>query len=251
MNYYRPILPIVALLFSFIQVFPQDQSYVVSTNRPNQTDDIGVMAPGFIQLESGLGFQSSSINSVGTNTIVLPSLQMRFGIVKNLELNIFYDYNNSQFTSDIQDITLNSHFVTLGSKYHLWKGGGIIPTATAVFNIHYADINGSSEPLDWEIRFIFNNYLSDRFTFAYMLRLRDNLAFTLNPSYAISDNWSVFFEYYSDILFDTSDSNQNGINLGFGYLVNDRVTLDIMYGTFFEESVNNYFVTTGVGWWIK
>ena len=251
MNYSFKILCVIALLFSFYQGYSQDQSYIVSTNRPNQTDDIGVMYPGYIQLESGIGFQKTSAGTVSTNTVLIPNLQLRFGLVKNLELNVFYDYNHAQYSSDIQELNLDNHFFVLGSKYHLWKSNGVVPEATAVFNIYYENYNGSSEPLDWELRFIFKNYLSNRLAFAYMLRLRNNLSFTLNPSYAINDNWSVFFEYYSDILFDSQESNQNGINLGLGYLVNNRVTLDLMYGTFFEESVDNYFVTTGVGWWIK
>ena len=84
-----------------------------------------------------------------------------------------------------------------------------------------------------------------------MIRYRNNLAIAINPSFSINDHWSAFLEYYSDIRFDGRDGNQNGINLGLGYLVNNRLTLDFMYGSFFSGDVNNYYLTTGVGWWIK
>ena len=81
----------------------------------------------------------------------------------------------------------------------------------------------------------------------------NNLAFTINPSYAISEKWSTFLEYFSDIRFNPGegDVNYNGINLGFGFLVNNTITLDIMYGTVFEDGVSTNLFTTVIGWWIN
>ena len=245
--------PLIALILcSFHPAISQnEQAYVVSTNRPNQTDAIGIMAPGYIQFESGIGYLGISNDLFESDIIFLPSLQLRFGIIEKLEINFFYDYNNLHFTSAAIDNILNDHFLTIGSKYHLWNENGAIPEAIGVFNLHYTNAEGLPDDWDWEVRFIFQNNISDRFALAYMLRFRENLAFAINPSYSINEQWSAFFEYFSDISLFGSTNSENGINLGLGYLVNERVTLDVMYGTVFNQGFSTNLLTTGVGWWIK
>ena len=84
-----------------------------------------------------------------------------------------------------------------------------------------------------------------------MLRYRNDFAFTINPSYSISNNWSAFAEYFSDIRINSPGENNNGINLGLGYVFSKRVSIDFMYGTIFTKNITTNLLTTGFGWWIK
>jgi len=243
----------ILVVSSFQRAFGQDQSdYVVSTNRPNQTDAIGVMKPGYMQLEAGIGYSTFSNNFGSVDIIFFPSLQYRIGVIDKLEINAFFDYNSLKLKPDMQPKqTFYSTVMTIGAKYHMWEERGARPEAAGVFNVYYVNLDGTSNDWDIELRLIFQNTITDRFSLAYMLRYRNNFAFTLVPSYMINSSWSVFLEYYSDIRIDSSIENLNGINLGFGYLVNERVTLDIMYGTVFSNDGSTNMLTTGVGWWIK
>jgi hypothetical protein len=233
--------------------FGQDASdYVVSTNRPNQTDAIGVLKPGYMQLEAGIGYTGFSSGFGRTDIVFFPSLQYRIGVINKLEINAFFDYNSLKIKPDMQPTqAFYSTFTTIGSKYHLWEEKGARPEAASVLNVHYVNLDGSSNDWDLELRFIFQNTITERFSLAYMIRVRDNWAFTLVPSYMINENWSVFVEYFSDILINSSIENQNGINLGLGYLLSNRVTLDLMYGTLFTNIDSFNLVTTGIGWWIR
>jgi hypothetical protein len=241
------------MLSSFHMMFAQGESdYVVSTNRPNQTDAIGVMKPGYMQLEAGIGYSGSTNGSGSTDILFFPSLQYRIGVIDKLEINAFYDYNSLKLKPDLlPSQALYATFTTIGAKYHLWEENGALPEAAGVFNVHYVNLDGSSNDWDVEFRLILQNNISDRFSLAYMLRYRNDFAFTLNPSYSINEYWSVFAEYFSDIRINSVIENQNGINIGLGYLVNKRVTLDLMYGTFFINDGSSNLVTTGIGWWIK
>lgn len=253
MRYLYKVLMTILVFFSFHKTNGQDQSnYVVSTNRPNQTDAIGVMMPGYMQLEAGIGYSGSSGSFGNTNIIFFPSLQYRIGVIDNLEINAFYDYNSLRIEPDmLPNQALYSTFTTIGAKYHLWKERGAIPEAVGVFNVHHTNLDGNTYDWDVEFRLIFQNSITDRFSFAYMIRYRNDFAFALVPSYSINESWSVFVEYFSDLRINSIIENQNGINMGLGYLVNQRVTVDLMYGTLFINDVSNNLITTGVGWWIK
>lgn len=253
MSHFHTFLVIVLIAIPFDLVFGQsDSDYVVSTNRPNQTDAIGVLYPGYMQLEAGIGYSGFSSSSGSSDIIFLPSLQYRIGVIKNLEINAFYDYNSLKIKSDmVPDQTFYSTFTTIGAKYHLWEERGARPEAAAVLNVHYVNFDGGSNDWDLELRMIFQNTITERFSLAYMLRYRNDFAFTIVPSYTINNNLSAFIEYFSDIRINSSIENQNGINLGLGYLVNQRVTLDLMYGTLFTSTGSFNLVTTGVGWWMK
>lgn len=227
------------------------QEYSVSTNRPNQTDAISIMAQGFVQLESGIGYLGISNDQFSSDILLIPSIQIRFGLADKNEINLFYDYNNRHFSSDTDDLTFSDHYITVGTKYHFWNENGLIPEAIGVFNIHYTNQDGFPVDWDWEMQFIFQNNLSKKLALAYMLRYRNDLAFTINPSYTISNKWSAFAEYFSDIRVNSVGDSNNGINLGLGYLFSKRVSMDIMYGTIFTKNITTNLLTTGFGWWIK
>jgi hypothetical protein len=241
------------LLISGVCALGQGE-YIVSTNRPNQTDAILLVPEGAIQLEAGIGYSGTSSSTEELDILFLPSLQVRYGLKSKIELNIFYDYNSVKYLTSFQDVKYSNHVLTLGSKFPLWNENGAIPQATAVVNIHYVNLlDGAKDDWDLEPRIIFQNTISSRFSLAYMLRYRNDLAFTIVPAFALNDQWSTFIEYFSDIRLSPEpfDENYNGLNIGFGYLVNNRITIDIMYGTVFTENVNTNLLTTGLGWWIR
>ncbi len=253
--FYDPHFAITALFILVMAVDAIGQDYSVSPDRPAQTDGLTILAPGYIQLEVGLGAGNSSGDFAETRSLFLPNLLLRFGTSEKTEMHVIYDFLNLKTDTNTESGTSYLHQIGFGSKYHLLDENGLIPTAIFVGNVYYtsAKAKGGEPITDWDVEFkiVFQNNITDKLSLAYLIRYRNNFAFTINPSYALNNKLGIFLEYYSDIRFNSPIDSSNGVNGGFGYSINDRIAVDLLAGTLFINDFSNFYISSGVAWWIK
>ncbi len=121
---------------------------------------------------------------------------------------------------------------------------GVFPSVTLV---GYAEIpkNFSNDDFVFSLLFAFENELTETVSIAYNIGGIDNFElakFSLCFDFELNDKWGAFAEFFS--YFD-SDYSSNNIDFGFLYLVNNKLQLDIAYGTKIAPKVENSFITMG------
>ncbi len=75
----------------------------ISSNRPGQSSPPTVVGPGVFQIEGGLLFERETNGSPNTNTITVPQVQLRVGLLSFLEAQLYADgyiFENRSGASD-------------------------------------------------------------------------------------------------------------------------------------------------------
>jgi len=273
-------LKIIIIIISII-IFINSELYsqklpALVTDRPDITESALTVQENRLQIETGILFlnretfkyifdsipgNSYETYSAVNKDISVPGVLFRYGISSYAELRLgllikysevsydkFYDGSNS---TDLAP-------VNIGGKLELGEQDGEIPAAAVIFQGEIpalsteADTEESKDWFDPSVIFCFNNSVTNNFSLGYNIGfdLRDGFTkgngvfYSLAGSYSFSERFSGFVEYFGSTNFYHLIPN-NGMDVGFAYLINNNIQLDVSAGADLEDISKEHFISTG------
>lgn len=215
-------MKLFVLLFLLISIKPLFSKDNFAPNRPSQTNSPWVVPSNSLMIEScfevnGMNLENPNY-SFGLN-------EFRYGIGYNSEIKVT--------ASIVKDVDTKFENFSLNYKYELVDSEGIIPSIGILANFGIVDRQGIK--IDPGLKIIFRNLFENGFSFSYLYGFQSiqeyNLhSYTLNVGYNISQNLSIFIENYGSFNEFNNYGYNNFFDLGFAYLLNDRLQIDFYTG---------------------
>ena len=233
----------------------------LSADRPGVANSPDVVAPGAIQLEAGLSFERETHGAgPNLNTIMVPEGLLRVGLLSRLEFRVSADGYVLEARSGGNDRSSGSD-LAIGSRARLLDQQGIRPATALEFNLSlptgsHAVTSDGVDPsglllVEWDFcdRFVLDGNLG---LASVSLGKHDSgRAFQVAPSLSlgafISARADVFIEYHATFS-DRGVADQQAVDGGFSWLVDDNLQLDISAGAGLNDAAPDFSVSAGIAW---
>lgn len=226
------------VLFTGINRYTEAQTYVIDTDRPDQSDGVGIVPFKSFQIEEGVLFGNSMVSN---------NLMLRYGITKSTEIRLETEFGK------VQD-TFGFYPLSLSLKQRILPQNGFFPAITAVGYLTLGPVaskNFKTKDYPFELKLAFENQLPNNFLIAYNVGSSDQfkqLDLTFHLGYEPSNKLYTFIEYFSD--YSQLQYNQN-LDLGILYLIRPFLQIDIAAGRSIFSKNSRYFGTLGVSYFIS
>lgn len=231
------------------ELFAQD----IVTDRPDQTESSVTVGKKTFQIEMGGTYLSTDKNSI--NSFLAPSMLLRYGVSKGVELRFVTQYESTKFEFQNNDIDYNGfNDIEFGAKFQLLKKENknseiaflthiIIPTANARLSTNnWGVINKLS------ISHIISKRVSVGYNIGYDYIEKFNyLTYSLAFGIGISKVVSFYVEPFG--AWGELNTFINNLDTGFTFLLNSNFQLDVSYGLGLNNSMQYYSV--GFSWRIQ
>jgi hypothetical protein len=221
-----------ALSFCFFlcaSAFSQDD---IDTDRPDQTETTSIVPVNRFQMENGFLHQQTNKND---SELLLPTSLWKFGISKNIELRLITELVCNTY-SDSTVTGLNP--IVVGIKVKLWEEKGILPQASLITHMLLPKVASKDlqvKHLAPEIRFLFQNTLSDDIDLGYNLGMNWDgessdpiFAYTLSPAMNLTKQLKAYIEAFG--FCPQYRHAEHWFDGGFMFLIGKDVQLDISAG---------------------
>lgn len=241
----------------------------LSTDRPGFADTTEVLPPGYLQMEAGYTFTSDSEAGVRVHDQALAQLNLRFGLLDNLEFRTLwsgFSLTETEFTTESprtgRRYRTSEHDdgagdVTLGLRTQLVENDGWTPDLTLLLNcgIPTGAESKSAGDVVPDVRVAYGWALSERvrlYGVALAAAAVDErghfpqAAGSAGLSYAWTDRLSSFLEYYGIYPAGRDSDCAHTADGGFALLLNDNTQLDFSAGVGLNEEAPDYFVSFGI-----
>lgn len=248
---------LIGIYFMNAQKQKEKNTVAFVTDRPDQTESSVLVPKRFLQVETGVFYESLEVGNFNNKTSTLNTTLLRYGLLENLEFRIGFSF--TEINREINDIKLNnisSGFspLTLGVKIGITKGKGLFPEIAFLSHINFPflasnDFKTKSTSIDF--RFAFAHTLNEKSSLSYNLGMAwdgdittANYVYTTAYGYTISNKVGVFIEIYGDL---PEDSHFNHFwDTGLTYLISDNIQLDVSGGTGLSKNVQDLFLSAGI-----
>ena len=232
-------------------------SQKISTDRPSNTDNSSTLIKNLLQIESGVLKSNLFKTNPREINYTTPTLQLRYGLTKNIEIRILEEFGFSQFVPDtfgIIEQTLGLNSFQLGTKIQIFKKESspfefalltqfVIPKLT---NENTSLINTTKLLGSYKIK----NNLNLGFSFGYNnnFSIKNNglLAYSLLVGNNIGSKTAVFFELYGN---DSRNKFFQNCDAGIAYLIKENLQIDFFIGTGINHAM--FFSALGFSWYLK
>ena len=244
----------VFTLFFSINVYSQVED--ISTDRPDQSESPYLMDKGFFQIEAGVTSENDEpVKDFKTSTLSAPSVLLRYGIAKNVELRGGIEVINSKTTINGTSTNENGMGPLMaGTKISLFSEKGSMPETALLLSITIPFKDNSAFQSDYigtEFRFAMTNSLGKRFSLSYNLGGEFGAGapgatglYTIALGASLVKKLSGFVELYGFMLQKTSPDHR--FDAGLTYLILKNVQVDLAFGFGISERSPNYFIGGGV-----
>lgn len=242
---------------------------VISTDRPSFSDTTGIVPVGHFQLETGYTFTFRNRDDVETQRHNGPELLARVGL---LDDRLEFRAATSGYVWSRTDDGTGSGFassegfsdVALGFKLKLTDQDGALPRLAfvGITTVGAGTRDISSRRAEPTIKLIWSYDLAEAWgedwkgfgvygnlNLAYPTTNGERFlqgAGSICGTYAITDRWGVFAEYYVVGPAAKGTDAAHSIDCGTAYLLNDRVQLDARVGFGLNRAADNVFVGVGI-----
>lgn len=220
--------------------FSQEQESI-GTDRPTQSAGATVVAPGDYLLE--VGFVNEKFSGAITNSTYVNAL-FRIGVIERFEFRVTQNYVGAKI---FDDRTTGLSPLTLGTKVHLLDEHEWKPQMSVLAQVTLETGNKSFSPESpiAEIRFNFQNTISDQFAIGYNLGFADTdyneFLYSLVFGISIEEGLTLFAEPYAFF----GDDADHRFNAGLVYLANPKTQFDISFGAGLSDISPDSFVGFG------
>jgi hypothetical protein len=256
---------ITVLFFTPGFLFSQE----IITDRPDRTESVETVGKNKFQIETGLeysllkvkGFnEAEAPTEFNFKSLTLPTTLLRYGILRNLELRLGFDFDRETISSDDNveynnsgGLSLNP--LSLGAKVEFAKGSGIVPDFSVIAGVKLPNIGDELKQVKHfipELVLTFSNEINDKLGVGYNLGVEWNddmeekeFFYSASLGIEISPRVGAFAEIYGNIPKKDGINNQN-IDGGFTYLIKSNVQVDIYGGFGLTEESNDFMFGTGL-----
>ncbi|MBS1492787.1 MAG: transporter [Bacteroidetes bacterium] len=266
-----PIKLLFLALFFLTPVilFAQD----IESDRPDKTDSPNTLDKGKFQIETGIEyslhkFDNISVYGLDTSynlnlrikTLTAPTTLFRYGLLKNVELRLGFDFDRQTLSSDNNvefgnsgSLSLNPP--TIGAKVFISKGEGIIPDFGVIGTVKLPKIGDEDKQVKYfvpELTLAFTNEINNKLSVGYNLGVAwsDDLedkdfSYSASLGYSITPKLGSFAEIFGNIPKSGGVSDQN-LDAGLTYLVKKNIVIDVYGGLGLSEESNNFFIGSGI-----
>lgn len=271
MTKYLKVIFSAVIFFSTGFLFAQE----IITDRPDKTESVETVGKNKFQVETGIEYslyktkiiltdetgRELGLSELKYKTLTAPTTLLRFGVLKNVELRLGFDFDRAtaSFSDSIEfdnNSKLSLNPPRIGAKVHIHDGDGYIPSFAVIGSVTIPNVGADDKQtkhLNPEVILSFSNDINDKFSLGYNLGFEsENAVQTTNFFYSASlgigltSKLGSFMEIYGNFPTDDYSSNQN-IDGGFTYLINNNVQIDIYGGLGLSEESNNFILGTGIG----
>lgn len=240
----------------------------ISTDRPSFSDTAGIAPVGHLQLETGYTFIWRDRNGTETQRHNAPELLARVGLVNDrFELRLAtsgYVWSRTRSPNDTESQSSEGWSdLAVGVKFKLTDQAGALPrlaiSAATTTGAGSAGISSRrAEPtfkLIWSYDLealggaalkgfgVYGN-INASWSTSEGARYWQGAA-SICGTYAISDRWGVFAEYYAVFPASKGSGSSHSIDAGTSYLLTPRVQLDARVGVGLNETADNLFAGVG------
>lgn len=235
----KAIVVILLSLFSE-KVISQE---LIQTDRPDLTEGVFVVDKKTLQIETGF-FTGKNLDH--SNNYVIPTVLLKFGIAKNLELQSIIDI-----------ISVNGNYglspVAIGFKANLLKEKGRRPEIALIGRAQIKNLGGEKYKINKTLTMFivaFQNTLSDIIVIGYNVGMQWNEYEKPSAVMSVSTNFNLSnrFTLFTELFNFTNEVSILNPTLDFGgmYSFKNRFIFDGAFGKNLKGSNNqNYFFTLG------
>lgn len=246
-------------------------SQEIITDRPDRTESVETVGKNKFQIETGLEYSFSKTEldvffpgTLSIKTITIPTTLVRIGVLKNLELRLGFDFDYVTSTLDFssqpefsssQTTSLTLNPPTIGAKFEVAKGKGIVPDFSVLGSVKIPNVGDEVKQVKYftpEFVLLFSNEINERIGIGYNIGVEwsddleeKNYFYSVSAGYSITPKLGTFFELYGDLKTDIKNSSQN-IDGGFSYLIKNNLQVDIYGGIGLTDDTNNFILGTGI-----
>ena len=239
----------MGFIITFLLISSHGIGQDLVTDRPDQTESSVTVPFGSLQIETGMLFGSFGESTIKTNSTLLPTTLLRYGITKGIELRFVNQFERIK-VGDMTHYGMND--LELGVKFQILKNQDInteiaflshviIPTGSKkLTNDQYGSINKLA------ISHAINDKMGIGYNVGYNYFGRGNGDFTysLALGISVSDRIGIFFEPYGEVV-EFKDFQAN-FDTGITYLLSDNFQLDFSLGTGINHKMS--YLSLGFSW---
>lgn len=256
----KKYLIIICFLFlSFKTIAQETQTTSVAdfvTDRPDATESPTVVPVGSLQVETGAFTTSFEENGFKEEVFGYNTTLLRYGILKNLELRVGWNFEERQRTvngNTLENVQSGFSPLLFGAKIAIAQEKGWFPAMGLVGHIFLpftASTDFKPEFTAANFRFAFNHTLSERSGISYNLggRLGGESAefayiYSLSYGYSITGKLNAYVELYGNL---PEDSSANHFwDAGLTYAIAPLIQLDATIGQSITEG-QDLLISAGV-----
>ncbi len=228
----------------------------ISTDRPDQSESPYLMNKGYFQVEAGVTSENDEpVKDFKTSTLSAPSVLLRYGIAKNVELRGGIEVINSKTTIGGSSTSENGFGPLMaGTKIKLFSEKGSMPETALLLSITIPFKDNSAFQSDYigtEFRFAMTNNLTKRFSLSYNIGGEFGAGapgatgiYTVALGASLINKLSGFVELYG--FMPQKFSPDHRFDAGLTYLILKNVQVDAAFGFGISERSPDFFVGGGV-----
>lgn len=231
----------------------------IDANRPGQANPPTVVAPGVLQIESGLQLTRETGRGPDVSVLTLPAPELRLGLFRGVELQLAA----AGFVRKWQERGRNrsgGSDLAVDLRTVLWEQAGWRPAAALDLGLSFptgsdfVTSNGVDPEgellLGWDFARVWNFTGNLAFSSETQGKGDSTRHFVFSPELALSRSLGArlgaFVEYFAD--FEESASDQHNLDGGLTWLVSDDLQLDLSAGVGLNDAAPDFFVAAGVSW---
>lgn len=235
------------ILFIPLLISAQEtENFDLITDRPDATESPNTVPQYHIQIETGLYYESFTENDIKQETKGYNTTLLRVGVLKNLEFRLGWDFEETQFSVDNEDLeNVLSGFspLLIGAKAEIAQENKLLPNIGLLVHAYlpfFASTDYRPQTTGLEAIFSFAHTLSEKSNLGYNLGAAwqnnaDGLEYiyTLAYGYSITDLLGIYAEVYGNL--PENNRAQHFADAGITYLIKNNLQLDATVGTGITE----------------
>ncbi|MCK7589621.1 transporter [Subsaxibacter sp. CAU 1640] len=243
MKFNNVICSAILGFFSTMMLSQEDNTLgALITDRPDATESPTAMPKGFLQVETGSFYETFEDNSIKTESYTYNTTLLRYGLLKNLELRVGWDFVEGKTKVDgttLDDVTSGFSPLLLGFKTTIVEEQGCMPEIGFLGHLFLPFTAGTDykpETTGVDFRFSFAHTLSENSSLSYNLGAawgddssEASYIYTLAYGHSLTEKLGIYGELYGD--FPENSKANHLWDAGFTYLVNNNLQLDATVGT--------------------
>jgi hypothetical protein len=233
----------------------------LAADRPGEAETTSIVPPGTLQLEGGFKFErETGGDEANTDTLTLPELLLRVGILPVAELRLSADGFVYEDRAGASNRSSGSD-LELGAKLRCFGQDGLRPTTALLAALSFPTggrgvTSDGFDPrgtllLNWEL----NKHLGLDANLAFAGPTQgandSSRVFEISPAVSlgaeITRRSNAFIEYFST-LKPSKDEDEHSIDAGVTHFLSDDLQLDLSAGVGLNRAAPDFFIGVGVAW---